>query len=151
MKDCLLTIDSNERFGEDNLVRENFEEVNIGQFCDEDGWINLICQYDDTGVWYNGKKVFDKSEYAPFYRDIVTNDNDDNNVDDDSYVFYKKYSNTKWYYFYCTPSTEDWTEKDFQYLNHRVLMKPNGFNLHKNDTDYAIGNTGAHVHLHFPC
>ncbi len=140
MENCLLIVDSNERFED--------ADYDYSEFCDDNGWIYLECWYaNNIGVIYNNKIVFSSEEISSFCREKHVTDNDS----DDEHVvskFCKDNPYCSWYYFYCAPCTDDWSKTDFDDLSNKVLVKQNGFTLHKDNKDYKIGHMGAHVHLY---
>lgn len=139
-------------------VTSSFENTPLFHFCGDDGWIRLLCKYDpQVGVIYNGKVVFYNNEFTDFHRGEETFEemykDDEEDKEDVCYKFHEKNPKSTWYYFYCTNKTDSLKKEDIDYISsekNRVLVKPNGFTLHKDGQDYQIGYTGAHVHLYIP-
>lgn len=140
----MLVVDSNERF--DNDTDDYFNQ----DFCDDLGWIHLLCYYDkDIGVIYNDNVVFTCEEISPFIKETQMSDESGDESEESEENVNSKFAKNNpiydWYYFYCAP---EFNEKDAKYVNNRILIRPNGFILHKDGKKYKIGYTGAHVHLY---
>jgi hypothetical protein len=163
MRDCLLIVDANERFSginehwNGNEHMYDYSNLPLHEFCDNNGYIYLLCKYDPTrGIIYNDHLIFNNNEFIKYLKE--DNVNSDYNPEDvsadehnDSDTFYMLHKVSTWYYFFCTPSLDNWTQKDMDYISpteNRVLVKPQGFLLYKNDKPYKIGYEGAHVHLY---
>lgn len=153
IKDCLITVDSNERFV--THITDLYEWCDTYKQCDEYNWIRLVCKYHpNIGVIYNDEVVFTIDEIKPYFKGIDTN-YDKNEIDYNGLYtknvknFLKSNSKTNWYYFYCAPNTSK------EHLNEDgsssgILLKPGGFILSESDRDYRIGYMGAHVHIDIP-